>query len=246
MNKNNYSLTSKQILVVGIVGFVLVLATIGFLALAWYVTQSMAITPSTLGTTNTNKPTPTNLEATNVVAADHTMGNPNAPVTLIEYADYECPYCKEFHPIIQQLVTDYQDNVRLVYRHFPLAIHPNAPKEAEAAECVAALAGQEAFWKYTHAIFERTQSGGTGFPLANLPSLARELGIEETLFTSCLDSGTYTEHVREHHQSGIRAGISGTPSVIAFNKKGTVQLIPGQVSYEELKRVVDALLAPDS
>lgn len=246
MNKNNYSLTSRKILLFGIVGFVLVLATIGFGVLVWYVAKPTQFNAFVFGTINTNKPPTASLEATSVSMADHTLGNPDAAVTLIEYADYECPYCKEFHSVIEQMVTDYQDDVRLVFRHFPLSIHPNAGKEAEAAECVAELGGNEAFWQYTSAIFQRTQSGGTGFPLSNLAPLAGELGVDETAFTTCLDSGRYAAYVRESQQTGVRAGVSGTPSVIAFNTFGTVQLIPGQVSYNELKRVIDALLAPAS
>ena len=85
---------------------------------------------------------------------DHIVGNPDAPVTIIEFSDYECPYCKSFHPTIKQVLSEYDNEVRLVYRHFPLdMIHPNARGIAEISECVHELAGDEAFWEFTDAVF---------------------------------------------------------------------------------------------
>src|SRR3989344_5629624 len=77
-------------------------------------------------------------------------GNKNAKITLVEYSDFECPFCQRFHPITQELMKTYGDKIRLVYRHFPLAFHANAQKEAEASECIAELGGQDTFWEYVH------------------------------------------------------------------------------------------------
>ncbi|MDE2031316.1 MAG: thioredoxin domain-containing protein [Patescibacteria group bacterium] len=84
-------------------------------------------------------------------ASDHIYGNPNAPVTIIEYADFECPYCKQFHPILKQIVDESNNNVRWIYRHFP--IHQHSFEELVAAECVAKLKGNDAFWKYGDLLF---------------------------------------------------------------------------------------------
>lgn len=89
-----------------------------------------------------------------ITAEDHVRGNPNASVKLIEYSDYECPYCKSFHPTAQRLMTEYEGQIAWVYRHFPLdRIHPNARPAAIASECIADLAGEDAFWEFTDMVF---------------------------------------------------------------------------------------------
>lgn len=83
-----------------------------------------------------------------VTDKDHLYGNKNARYVLIEYSDFECPFCKRFHPTAQQLVTDYKGQLSWVYRHFPLPFHPSAQEFAESSECIAKLAGNDAFWKW--------------------------------------------------------------------------------------------------
>jgi protein-disulfide isomerase len=132
-------------------------------------------------------------DAANVVpvdlSKDHIRGNKNARIALIEYSDMECPYCKAVHPTYKQIIDQYGDKVMWVYRHFPLDFHANAMKQAEASECVAEIGGEDAFWKYVDAIYDRTQSGGQGFPLSELGPLAAEIGVNQGRFQACLDSG---------------------------------------------------------
>ena len=93
---------------------------------------------------------------------DHIYGNPDAPISLIEYSDFECPYCKRFHVTAKSVVEAFDGKVNWVYRHFPLAFHnPGAQKQAEASECASELGGNDAFWKYTDALYARTKSGGS-------------------------------------------------------------------------------------
>ena len=125
---------------------------------------------------------------------------------------------------------------------YPLPFHQNAEKEAEASECINELGGNDAFWKYTDAIYERTTSNGTGFALDKLGPLAAELGLDQTAFQSCLDSGKYASLVKANQDGGVKAGIQGTPGTIIIAKNGTRSLIPGALPYEQVKPMIDAAL----
>lgn len=178
-----------------------------------------------------------------VTADDHIRGNQNAKVTLVEYADFECPFCKRFHPTMLQVMKDYGDKVKWVYRHYPLSFHANSQKESEASECAAKVGGNDAFWKYTDAIYDKTTSNGTGFALDQLVPLAKELGINSTKFQTCLDSGESAQKVKDEIATGTQEGVSGTPGTIIIDTKGNTQLIPGALPYEQIKPQIDAALS---
>lgn len=148
---------------------------------------------------------------------------------------------------MKQVTDTYKDDVVWVYRHFPLSFHANAQKEAEATECANELGGNDAFWKYTDAIFERTTAGGTGFPLDNLVPLAKELGLNESKFKTCLDSGKFAQHIKEDMDGGSKAGVSGTPGNIVVNlKTDENRIISGAVPFASFKTAIDALLGSDA
>lgn len=174
---------------------------------------------------------------------DHVYGNPKAPIALIEYSDFECPFCKRFHDSVKQLVDDSNGQVSWIYRHFPLDAHnPGAFKEAEASECAAQLGGNDAFWRYADAIFTRTHSGGRGFPVANLVPLAQEIGLDKTKFSECLSSGRNASKIRQQLIDGQRAGINGTPGSILFDRAtGNVRAIIGAQPLDHLQQAVQAL-----
>lgn len=174
---------------------------------------------------------------------DHIRGNKNAKITLLEYSDFECPFCKSFHPTVAELMKTYTDKIRLVYRHFPLSFHANAQKEAEASECIAEIGGNDSFWRYTDAIFERTTSNGTGFALDKLGPLAAELGVNQNQFQSCLDSGKYEKLVKDSITEGTAAGVNGTPSTFIINSKGESQLVVGAQPIDAFKTEIDKALA---
>lgn len=173
---------------------------------------------------------------------DHIRGDLKAELVLVEYSDLECPFCKSFHSTMNKIIKDYQGKVAWVYRHYPLDFHANAQKEAEASECVAELGGNEAFWKYVDAIFERTTSNGTGFALDKLAPLAKEIGLNEKKFKECLDSGRYTQMVKDQMEAGGRAGVQGTPNTFVVAKNGKKDFIGGALPYEQVKAQIDALL----
>ncbi|OGK16963.1 hypothetical protein A2690_01485 [Candidatus Roizmanbacteria bacterium RIFCSPHIGHO2_01_FULL_39_12b] len=173
---------------------------------------------------------------------DHIRGNKDADVVLVNYSDFECPFCKRFHPTMLQIMKEYGNKVAWVYRHFPLSFHANAQKEAEASECAAELGGNDVFWKYTDAIYEKTTSNGTGFALDALVPLAKELGLNESKFKQCLDSGKYAKHIQEDMAGGSAAGVSGTPGTIIVAKNGKRDLINGALPFEQAKEQIDVLL----
>jgi protein-disulfide isomerase len=175
---------------------------------------------------------------------DHVYGNPGAPISLIEYSDFECPYCKRFHDTAKQVADGSNGQVNLIYRHFPLEFHnPGAQKQAEASECAAETSGgNDAFWKYTDAIYARTRSNGKGFPIENLVPLAVELGLDKTVFEQCLGSGKFARRVQQQLAEGQRAGIDGTPGNILFQRAtGKTVALHGAQPYERFREAIAAL-----
>lgn len=178
-----------------------------------------------------------------ITSSDHIRGNKDAKITLLEFSDLECPFCKSFHPTVQGILNTYGDKVRLVYRHFPLSFHANAQKEAEASECIAQLGGNEAFWSFVDKIFERTTSNGTGFALDKLGPLAAEIGVDQTQFQSCLDSAKFEKLVKDEIADGTSAGVNGTPTTLVMNSKGESQVVVGAQPDTALKTIIDQYLA---
>ena len=178
---------------------------------------------------------------------DHILGNPNAPITLVEYSDFECPFCKRFHPTVTALMENNPDNLRWVYRHYPLGFHnPGAQKQAEASECVTEIAGNDAFWQYSELIYQRTTSNGKGFPLEALQPLAEEIGVDGQAFAECMQSQRMAARVQEDIDNGIAIGVTGTPAAFIFNNNGKVRVIAGAQPLTELQRVVDELVKSSS
>lgn len=178
-----------------------------------------------------------------VTDQDHIRGDKNAQITLIEYSDFECPFCKRFHPTMQQALQEYAGKVRWVYRHYPLSFHdPLATKQAEASECANELGGNDMFWKYSDKIFETTQSNGNGMTVDGLYQIAKDLGLNEGKFRSCLDGGKYRKHVQDETAGGTAAGITGTPGTFLVDADGNAQLISGAVPYANIKAAIDSVL----
>lgn len=170
--------------------------------------------------------------------SDHIRGNANAQVTIVEYSDLECPFCKRFHETMKQVLAEYGDKVRWVYKHFPLdQIHPKADKEAEAAECAGEQGGNNAFWAYVDRIFEVTPSNN-GLDPALLPQIAQDFGLDKDKFESCLASGRYAEFVEAQFQEGMRLGVNGTPGSFVNGEP-----VRGAIPFEALKGIIDAQLA---
>lgn len=137
---------------------------------------------------------------------DHTFGLPDAPVTLVEYGDYECPFCGAAHVSVSQVLRAAGNNVRFVFRHFPLSrIHPHAQKAAEAAETAGA---QGKFWSMHRLLYENQHA----LDVPSLLTYADALNLDIDKFAQELASGAHAGRVREDFMSGVRSGVNGTPT----------------------------------
>jgi protein-disulfide isomerase len=175
-----------------------------------------------------------------VSAADHVLGDRKAPIMIVEYSDIECPFCKQFHNTLKTIVSDYKGKVAWAFRHFP--VHQNSVKEGEAVECAAEVGGNDAFWKYTDAIFAETKSNN-GIELSRLPGIAAEVGLDVTKFNACLASGKFTAKIQKDQADVIKAGAQGTPYSVIFTANGEkIPLTQGALPYADMKRIIDTIV----
>lgn len=157
----------------------------------------------------------TSLIVRSLTADDHVQGDRNAPFQLIVYSDFSCPYCKSFFSTtLPRLQAQYGSQIVIVFRHLPLiAIHPRAFREAEASECAADIAGEDAFWEfeqqmYAHPDFEN------GLSDSQLTSLVSNIGIDATRFAACMASGAVGERIRKDMTEAAVAGLNYTPTTV--------------------------------
>jgi protein-disulfide isomerase len=147
---------------------------------------------------------------------DHVLGPADAPVTLVEYGDYECPHCGRARVVLQTVLPALEDQVRFIFRNFPLAeVHPHAQVAAEAAESVAQHGGNDAFWTMHDALFENQDA----LEVDDLLEYAQAAGVEPALVASDLTSGAMTSHVRKDFRSGVRSGVNGTPTFFVNGRR---------------------------
>jgi len=176
--------------------------------------------------------------------SDYILGNPNAPIVMIEYSDYDCPFCKQFHATMHQILDEYGVTGRLawVYRQFPLVeLHPNAPQIAEAALCVGDLGGDSAFWAFSDTVFDsRAETEFTN--VTKLPQFAESVGVERMAFMDCMNSDRMMDKLKADMSDGLAAGAQGTPYTVV--KVGNQEaVINGAQPYEVVKGIVENLIA---
>lgn len=177
-----------------------------------------------------------------VSASDHILGNPTAPVTIVVYTDFECAFCKNFHEMLLQVITNggTTGNVAWVYREFPLSeIHPNALSHARAAECIAEVGGNIAFWKFVDALYRKQ-------PVKPLQygELASEVGISSTDFATCFaNAATAVDpRIMTDRQNALDIGAEGTPySLILVAGKPPI-VMNGAYPYDAAKQLIDEAL----
>ncbi len=241
---SSVTLTPKLSFVLGLVGGILVICTVGFLiVLSMMLGDGLPSKSAKVAAPTAAVPTAPSAPAAAPVAgatpvitdADHIRGDVNAPVTIVEYSDFECPFCSRFHPTMMQVLDAYEGQVRWVYRHFPLSFHPEAEPSAIASECAAE---QGKFWEYADALFaNQTMLGSTLYT-----SLAADLGLNASSFADCMSTRKYASDVQADQASGVAEGVTGTPGTIIIGADGSTQLVPGAVPYAQIAAMIDAAL----
>ncbi|MFH1839533.1 MAG: DsbA family protein [Nanoarchaeota archaeon] len=176
-------------------------------------------------------PSPIQIDEEVLIRNGHVKGNENAPITIVEYSDFQCPYCARFHSTMNQIMSEYPNDVKWVYKHFPLdSIHPIARKAAEASECAA---DQDSFWEYADELYSRQSI----LKESELTIIAEDIGLNIEEFDECLSSNKYSSKVSADRQDGSQNGITGTPGSFLNGRS-----LGGAMPYEELKKIIDSLL----
>ena len=202
----------------------------------------------------TNDQVTAEIEVAPVTEKDHIQGNPNAPIVIVEYSDYDCPFCRVFHDTMTKIIAEYGagGKVAWVYRHFPLEqLHPNAKKISEASYCVSELGGNEAFWKFTNALNNSRKivyaEGTTNIKsveptdMARMSEFALAGGVDKSKFEACYTSGKYKEQVNQDVVAAMKTGARGTPYSILMvgDQKGVIN---GAQPYDTVKQMIDTII----
>jgi protein-disulfide isomerase len=162
-----------------------------------------------------------------VEAKGPSKGPANAPVTIVEFSDFECPYCSRANETLARVEEAYAGKVRIVFRDYPLSFHSNAQKAAEAGQCAH---DQGKFWEMHDKMFANQRA----LEVENLKLYAQDLGLDSKAFDACLDGGSKAEVVKENFEAGLDLGVRGTPAFFVNGK-----MIAGALPFEEFQKIID-------
>ncbi|MEX2515100.1 MAG: DsbA family protein [Candidatus Paceibacterota bacterium] len=168
------------------------------------------------------------------VADDHIRGDADAPVMIVEYSDFECPFCGRLHPTLSR-ITEETDDVAWTYRHFPLSSHSNAFSAAVASECIALLSDNDSFWNFADASFANQRGIGESF----FASQAVTADISLDAFASCLEDGEVAQAVQDDLDEVTSLGGRGTPFVVVLTPEGNIIPFSGALPYDQVTTVVE-------
>lgn len=160
----------------------------------------------------------------------HVLGGKNAKVKLVEYSDFQCPFCQKMSLTIKQLVSEYGDKISVEYRHYPLSFHPMATPAAMASECAAE---QGKFWEFHDAVF----ANQSALSVEMLRGTAQSLRLNMKKFNTCFDSGKYALKVQQQQTEGAAKGVQGTPATFVNG-----QFVSGAQPFEAFKQIIDSQL----
>jgi protein-disulfide isomerase len=161
---------------------------------------------------------------------DPMKGKKDAPITIVEFTDYQCPFCNQARPVMKRVLETYGDKIRYVLRDYPLDFHDHAQKAAEAAQCAG---NQGKYWEYGDILWENQGKLET----ADLKQYATRLKLDQAKFEACLDQGKYAAEVKKDEEDGAKLGVSGTPSFFINGR-----MLTGAQPFEQFKEIIDAEL----
>jgi protein-disulfide isomerase len=256
MDSQNTSNNTRSSLVT-IPGAIIVAGAIIAIAIVW--TTKPAKAPSAQ---NSGAQTPQvgQVNLAPITATDHILGNPNAPIKIVEFSDPSCPYCQMFNPTMEQIMSDYGPGgqVAWVYRQFPLdkpdqngnVLHPLSGTQAEGLECAASLGGNTAFWAYEKAWYSTFPQNGASETAAvnsqQMAQVAKSAGLDAVAFNDCVTSNQFKTKIDAEYTDGINAGVSGTPFNVIITPSGSDIPLAGSVSYATLKTTIDTLISAET
>lgn len=229
--------TSPIIPIAIIVGFAMIALAIFFTNRNTDTVAPIAINSDDAGLIAEGVPRP-------VDETDNILGNPNAPILMVEYSDYDCQFCKAYHQTMHQIMDEYgvSGQIAWAYRQFPLKqIHPNSPKISEAALCVDDIAGNTAFWTFSDLVFnDRDIDEFTN--VTKLQSYAEEAGVSNEDYVACMNSGRMQEKVTASITDGFNSGARSTPYTVLIVGNQQV-VISGAQPYSTVKGIVENLIS---
>jgi protein-disulfide isomerase len=195
--------------------------------------QPVAQAPEPTGSTDAVRP---------VTSEDHIKGSIDAPIKIVEYSDFECPFCKRFHDTMNEVMDKYGDSgeVAWVFRQFPLEqLHPvKAQAVAVASECAAEQGGNDAFWEFTDGYFDVTLTNNRTDIEAVIPQLVQDAGLDQATFQTCFESGKYDDHIAADIQNAIDTGGRGTPWSVMIGPDGTTYPINGAQPLAAIEQLI--------
>jgi len=169
--------------------------------------------------------------------SDHIVGSPDAPIVLVEYSDFQCPFCSNIHPTLKRIVEESNGEIAWIYRHLPLeSIHPQALPAALASECIAEQLGDAGFWRFADDIF----ANQTGMNSARYTALAGTLGADVEQFNTCVESKKYLSKIDAQALDAQQNGGTGTPFTVVVAGDQQVP-ISGALPYAQIMAVINSV-----
>lgn len=174
-----------------------------------------------------------------VTADDHVRGNPDAAIKVVEFSDFDCPFCSRFHDAMKTVVEKY-DDVAWVYRQFPLEqLHPQAPTVALTSECVAELGGNDAFWKFADEYLAARGAGDRTGSIELANKVASKIGVNAQKLTACVESGELAAAVQSDMNDATETGGRGTPWSIIIAPSGKTYAINGALPQQTIEQLIE-------